>query len=68
MGRYGIPEKIVKMVKVFYNGFKCAVVDGREIGEWFYIKTGVKQRFSMSGFLLLIIMDWVMRIKNSWKW
>ena len=27
MGRYGIPEKIVKMVKVFYNGFRCAVVD-----------------------------------------
>ena len=27
MGRYYIPEKIVKMVKVFYDGFRCAVVD-----------------------------------------
>lgn len=38
MGRYGIPEEIVKMAKVFYNGFKYAVVDGGEIGEWFDIK------------------------------
>ena len=42
MGRCGIPKKIVKMVKVFENGFKCAVVDGGEISEWFDIKTGVK--------------------------
>ena len=61
MGRYGIPEKIMKMVKVFYDGFKCAVMDGGEIGEWFDIKTGVKQGCNMSGFLFSIIMDWVMR-------
>ena len=51
----------MKMVKAFYNGFKCAVVDGRERGEWFDIKTGVKQGCNMSGFLFLIIMDWIMR-------
>ena len=28
---------------------------------WFDIKTGVKQGCNMSGFLFLIIMDWVMR-------
>ena len=50
-----------EMVNVFYNGFKCAVVEGGEIGEWFDIKTGVKQGCSMSGFLFLIIMDWVTR-------
>ena len=40
---------------------KCAVVDGDEIGEWFDVKTGVKQGCNMSGFLFLIIMDSVMR-------
>ena len=27
MAKYGIPEKIVKMVRVFYDDFKCAVED-----------------------------------------
>ena len=40
---------------------KCAVVDGGEIGEWFDLKTGVKQGCNMSGFLFMIIMDSVMR-------
>ena len=36
-------------------------MDGGEIREWCDIKTGVKQGCNMSGFLFLIIMDWVMR-------
>ena len=61
MAKYGIPEKIVKMVRVFYDDFKCAVEDQGETCEWFDIKTGVKQGCNMSGFLVLIVMDWVMR-------
>ena len=61
MAKYGIPEKIVKMVRVFYDDFKCAVEDQGETCEWFDIKTGVKQGCNMSGFLFLIVMDWVMR-------
>ena len=60
MAKYGIPEKIVKMVRVFYGDFKCAVEDQGEVYEWFDIKTGVKQRCNMSGFLFLIVMNWVM--------
>ena len=61
MGRYGIPEKIVKWSKCFIMALRCAVVDGGEIGECFDIKTGVKQGCNMSGFLFVIIMDWVTR-------
>ena len=61
MAKYGIPEKIVQMVRVFYDDFKCAVEDQGETCEWFDIKTGVKQGCNMSGFLFLIVMDWVMR-------
>ena len=39
------------MVKVFYEDFQCTVADWGETGEWFGIKTGVKQRFNVSGFL-----------------
>ena len=61
MQRYGIPEKIVKIVKLFYEGFECAIEDQGEQGEWFQIQTGVKQGCNMSGFLFLLIMDYVMR-------
>lgn len=42
MAKYGIPEKIVKMVRVFHDDFKGAVEDQGETCEWFDIKTGVK--------------------------
>jgi len=42
MRKYGLPEKIVRMVKLFYDGFQCAVEDQGGRGEWFDIKTGVK--------------------------
>lgn len=61
MRSYSIPEKIVKMVKVMYSGSECAVIDGSGVYDWFKIKTGVKQGCCMSGFLFLLVVDWVMR-------
>ena len=49
-----------KLVRVFYDDFKCAVEDQGKTREWFDIKTGVKQGCNMPGFLFLIIMDWAM--------
>ena len=42
MRKYGIPDKIIRRVKLFYEDFQCAVEDQGEVGEWFNIKTGVK--------------------------
>ena len=61
MKKYGIPEKIINIIKALYQDFECAVLDNGETTEWFKIKTGVKQGCSMSGFLFLIIVDWIMR-------
>ena len=61
MRRYGIPEKIIRIVRLFYEGFQCAVEDQGERGKLFDVKTGVKQQCNMSGFLFLIVLDWVMR-------
>ena len=60
MKKYGVPEKIVRMVKIFYEDFKCAVEDQGELCEWFHMKTGIKQGCNVLGFLFLIVMDWVM--------
>ena len=42
MRNYGIPSKIINMVKPLYADFECTVVDGHNTTEWFKIKTGVK--------------------------
>lgn len=34
MQKYGIPDKIVTMEKVFYEDFNCAVEDQAEVCEW----------------------------------
>lgn len=51
MVSYGIPSKIVRVLKGIYEGFECAVINGGEISDWFKINTGVKQGCVMSGFL-----------------
>ena len=61
MRAYGIPEKLTNLVKAFYDDFKCAVIHQGETSKWFDIKTGVKQGCNMSGFLFLMVIDWVMR-------
>jgi len=61
MQKYGIPGKIVKIVKLFYDGFQYAVEGQGERGEWFDFKTGIKQGCNMSGFLFVMAVDWIMR-------
>ena len=73
MRKYGIPEKLVKMVKLFYDGFQCAVEEHGKIGKWFDVTTGVKQGCNMFLFLFLLVLDWVMRRtvgdgNNSIRW
>ena len=61
MGSYGIPPKLVRMVQAMYKGSKCAVMDWGGKTGWFDIKSGVRQGCVMSGFLFLLVIDWVMR-------
>ena len=61
MKTYGIPGKLINLIKVFYGDFKCSVIDEGETSEWFDVKTGVKQGCNMSGLLFLIAVDWIMR-------
>ena len=57
---YGIPDKLVNMIKAMYSNSKCAVINGTETSQWFDVKSGVKQGCVMSGLLFLIVMDWIM--------
>ena len=58
---YGITAKLVDMINVMYENCKCAVLDGTGQLEWFDVFSGVKQGCVMSGFLFLIVIDWIMK-------
>lgn len=44
-----------------FQGLKCVVVDEHETSEWLKIRSGVKQGCSLSGFLFLLVIDWIIR-------
>ncbi len=46
---------------MIYDDGRCAVVDGTVETDWFDVKSGVKQGYNMSGFLFLLVIDWIMR-------
>ena len=60
MESYGIPPKLMRMIQILYGNSKCAALDGGEESEWFKVNTGVKQGGVMSGFIFLIVVDWIM--------
>ena len=61
MKAYGIPDKFIVMVKAFYRNCRVSVLHGSRKSEWFEVKSGLKQGSVMSGFLFLLIVDWIMR-------
>ena len=58
---YGIPCKIVTIIKMLYEGFKSKVICGQNLTEEFDIKTGVKQGCLLSPFLFCLAIDWIMK-------
>jgi hypothetical protein len=58
---YGIPEKIVKLIKLFYEHFECGVILLEGVSEYFEVKTGVRQGCILSPLLFLTLIDLVMR-------
>ncbi len=62
---YGIPDKIIRLIKLFYNKFECCVDLCPELSDWFEVTTGVRQGCILSPILFLITIDWVLRQANQ---
>ena len=65
MGQYGIPEIFVRTFKALYHQSSSCVTEGGRYSSWFEVKSGVRQGCVMSGFIFVLIMDWVMRHTNN---
>ena len=72
MKYYGIPSKIINLVKMSYKNFRCAVEHEGKLSKWFPVMPGVRQGCVMSGFLFVLVIDWIMRKttrrKRGIKW
>ncbi|VDO90887.1 unnamed protein product [Schistosoma margrebowiei] len=62
---YGVPEKIVNIIRNSYDGLQCKVVHGGQLTDAFQVRTGVRQACLLSAFLFLLVVDWIMRTLTS---
>ena len=58
---YGVPEKRVKIIKIFYNGSTSVVHVDRILSKDFLVTTGVLQGDISAPFLFIIVLDWVLQ-------
>ena len=66
MREYGIPDKIIRMIKALYFGFECTVLHDGKLFSYFLVESGVKQGCLLSGLLFLLVIDWIMKnVTNS---
>ncbi|VDP34015.1 unnamed protein product, partial [Schistosoma margrebowiei] len=62
---YGVPEKIVNIIRNSYDGLQCKVVHGGQLTDAFQIRTGVRQGCLLSPFLFLLVVDWILKTSTS---
>ena len=62
---YGIPDKVINLIKVQYQDFTCQVLHKGTMTEPIEVKTGVRQAgdidvyFRLSLLSVLVVLDWV---------
>ncbi|CAH8469021.1 unnamed protein product [Schistosoma curassoni] len=62
---YGVPQKIVNIIRNSYDGLQCKVVHGEQLTDAFQVRTGVRQGCLLSPFLFLLVVDWIMKTSTS---
>ena len=56
---YGIPEKVVSIIRQLYQGFTCQVIHAGNLTDPFPVTTGVRQGCLLSPLLFLMVIDWI---------
>ena len=67
---YWVPMKLVNMIKNSYEGMSmmsCRVVHDGQLTKNFGIRTGVRQGCLLSPFLLILVIDWIMKTETKGK-
>ena len=65
---YGIPRKIIHIIKILYDGFKCKISHEGELSDFIEVRNGIRQGCILSPTHFLLILDRVMkRVKSLRK-
>ena len=59
--QYGIPTKILNIIKNIYETTECCIKVEKDYSNWFEIRTGVRQGCIWSPLLFNLVIDWVMK-------
>jgi len=59
---YGIPRKIIQIIKILYDGFKCKISHEGKLSDFIEVRNGVRQGCILPPTLFLLILDRVMKI------
>ncbi|VDP74951.1 unnamed protein product [Schistosoma curassoni] len=62
---YGVPEKIVSIIRNSYDGLQCKVVHGGQLTDALQIRTGIRQGCLLLSFLSPLVVDWIMKTSTS---
>ena len=60
MKNYGLPQKVVNVIRNSYEGFKCCIKAEGEKGQMFDVKTGVRQGDVWSPILFGLVINYVL--------
>ena len=58
---YGLPSKIIDVIRILHDGFQCSVAVNNGQTDWFPVTSGLKQGCMLSPLLFLVAIDLVMR-------
>ena len=58
---YGMPVKVVTVIRALYEGFSAQVVHNGQRTQPLKMRTGVRQGWLLSPLLFLVALDWVTR-------
>ncbi|XP_024868629.1 uncharacterized protein LOC112452576, partial [Temnothorax curvispinosus] len=58
---YGVPDKIVRVIKALYRDASSCVAHGGVLGESIAINAGVKQGCVLSPFLFILVVDHILK-------
>ncbi|KAL9966528.1 hypothetical protein ACROYT_G024615 [Oculina patagonica] len=65
MRHYGIPSKLVNVIKMLYDDCKSQVICNIVLTDTFNVTTGLKQGCILSPFLFVLEIDWIIKQVTS---
>ena len=60
MKHYGLPQKVINIIRNSYDGFKCRVKAEGEKGRLFDVRTGVRQGDVWSPILFGLVINYIL--------